>query len=325
MNDSVVSRILLATDFSDSAVLAQVYTEYLAIALKASVVVLHVSEPPTTGAPLKEESDIQEKLRSVQDSMTARAVSVSIRRSRGNAGDQILSTARDTGTDLIVIGLQGHTHVPYGLLGATAHTVTANGPCPVLTVPLPMKSSSRCELTEPEAVQIRRIFAPVDFSRPSLDSLECAIHVAHGLRAALVLAHVLEPAHVDWNLQRMQDAAQIRDEWEARLGDLTGVMKSLGLSTSYEIRTGLPADSILAGALQHRCDLIVMGTHGRRGREGRHVGSVAEAVLKQANCPILTVKNPKFVPGGRPAIQAVLSQGRGQEAGEDACPSNRTP
>lgn len=316
MNDSVVSKILLATDFSDSAVLAQVYAEYLAIAFKASVVILHVSEPPRTGVP--EESDIQEQLQRLQDSMNARAVSVSIRRSRGNPGEHILAAAKDMGTDLIVMGLQGHTHVPYGLLGATAHTVTANGPCPVLTVPLPMESSSRCELTKPEAVEVRRIFAPVDFSRPSLDSLECAILLAHGLRAALVLAHVLEPAYVDWDLQRMQDAAQMRDEWEARLGDLTGVMKSLGLSTSYEIRTGFPADSILAGALQHRCDLIVMGTHGRRGREGRHVGSVAEAVLKQATCPILTVKEPKFVHVGRPAIQAVLSQEHDHGAGEDA-------
>jgi nucleotide-binding universal stress UspA family protein len=325
VNDSVVSKILLATDFSDSAVLAHVYAEYLAVALKASIVVLHVCEHPPAEAPFKEEGDIQAKLRMLQDSMEARAVSVIIQRSRGNPGDQILSAAQQLDMDLIVMGLQGHNHVPYGLLGATAHTVTTNGPCPVLTVPLPSKPSSPCKFSEPEAVQIRRIFAPVDFSGPSLDSLECAIHLAHGLRAALVLAHVLEPAHADWDFHRMQDAAHVQDEWEARLGDLTGVMKSLGLSTTCEIRTGLPADSILAGALQHRCDLIVMGTHGRRGREGRHVGSVAEAVLKQATCPILTVKNPKFVRGGRPAIRAALSQRRDQEAGEDACKaSNRT-
>lgn len=115
----------------------------------------------------------------------------------------------------------------------------------------------------------------------------------------------------------MQGAALMRDEWEARLGDLAGVMKSLGVPASYDIRTGFPPDSILAAGLQQQCDLIVMGTHGRRGREGANVGSVAEAVLRQATCPILTVKNPKFVQGGRPAIRAVLSQKSGEAAGEE--------
>ena len=325
MNDSVVSKILLATDFSDSAILAQAYSEYLAAALKASVDVLHVSEHPHAGTQIKDEEDIQAKLRTLQHSMKARAVLASIRRSRGNPGDQILSTARELNTDLIVMGSQGHTHVPYGLLGAVAHTVTANGPCPVLTVPLPSKTSSPCTFTEPEAVRFSRIFAPVDFSGPSLDSLECAIHLAHGLRAALVLAHVLEPAHGDWDLHRMQNAAHVRDEWEARLGDLAGVMKSFGLSTTCEIRTGLPADSILAGALQHRCDLIIMGTHGRRGREGRPVGSVAEAVLKQASCPVVTVKNPKFVVGGRSAIRAVFSPSSDLDTSDDACKASNHP
>lgn len=326
MTPSVVSKILLATDFSDSAQLAHVYAEYLATALKGSVIVLHVSEHPPTRTSSKGEGESEAKLRTLQEGMGARGVSVNIRGSRGNPGEQILRTAQEVGADLIVMGLRGHNHLPYGLLGATASTVTTNGPCPVLTVPSPDKSSSPCKFNAPETVHVRRILAPVDFSKPSLDSLECAIHLAHGLRAALVLAHVLEPAHAGWDLQRMQDAAHMRDEWEARLGDLAGVMKSLGVSSTCEIRTGLPADSILAGALQHGCDLIVMGTHGRRGREGRPVGSVAEAVLKQATCPVLTVKNPKFVAGGRAAIRAVLSDRRDAAPTEDACnASNRTP
>jgi nucleotide-binding universal stress UspA family protein len=310
VSNSIVSKIVLATDFSDSATLAHVYTEYLAAALKASVVLLHVSEQPP-----RDETAIQAKLRTLQHSIGARAVPVSCQCLRGNAGDQILSLARGVDADLIVMGSQGHTHVPYGLLGATAHTVTTDGPCPVLTVPLPQKAASPCAFAASDTV-IRRILAPVDFSGPSLDSLECAIHFAHALQAHLILTHVSEPAHADWDLQRIQGAASVREEWETRLGDLAGVITSLGLSTTCEIRTGFPPDSILAGALQHQCDLIVMGTHGRRGREGPNIGSVAEAVLKQATCPVVTVKNPKFVPGGRPAIRAVLSRKQEEAASE---------
>jgi len=308
VDQAMVSKVLLATDFSASATLAQVYTEYLAAVLKASVVVLHVTEhrSPTEGALTEEE--IQNRLHTVQHNIGEHAVPVSIERSAGKAGDQILSAAHQLDADVIAMGMQGETHVPYGLIGATTHVVTTNGPCPVLTVPLPSKEASPCVFPAPDAVQVRRILAPVDFSDPSLDSLEWGIHLAHRLGADLVLLHVLEPAHADWDLHRMKDAAQIRDQWEARLGNLAGVMNSLGLSATYQSRTGCPSDSILAGALQHRCDLIVMGTHGRRGRERTNVGSVAEAVLKQATCPVLTVKNPKFAPRVRPALRTVLSQ-----------------
>lgn len=44
------------------------------------------------------------------------------------------------------------------------------------------------------------------------------------------------------------------------------------------------------------CDLIVMGTHGRRGLTRLRYGSVAESVLRQAPCPVLTVRSPKFSP-----------------------------
>mgnify|MGYP003581030748 FL=1 len=316
MNKSIVSKILLATDFSTSADLAQVYTEYLAVALKASVIVLHVSEHPPSPEGAMNEEDIQTRLRTLQDKMGERAVPVSIQRSMGNAGDQILSAAHRADADVIAMGMQGHTHVPYGLIGATAHTITTSGPCPVLTVPLPGKEASPCVYITPDPVEVRRILAPVDFSDPSLDSLECAIHIAHGLRADLVLLHVLDPLNVDWDLHRMQGAAQMRDQWETRLGHLAGVINSLGLSATYEIRTGFPPDSILACTLQERCDLIVMGTHGRRGRERMNVGSVAEAVLKQATCPVLTVKHPKFPGRVRSAIATVLSQGSEKAATE---------
>jgi nucleotide-binding universal stress UspA family protein len=318
VNKAIVSRVLLATDFSDSAVRAHAYAEYLAVALKASVIVLHVSEvPPRTITASKEEGDIPTQLRTLQDRMRQRAISVNLQRSSGNPGNEILSAARQLDADLIVMGLQGHTHVPYGLIGSTANTVTATGPCPVLTVPLPRKEASPCSFTAPGEARVRRILAPVDFSGPSLDSLECAIHLAHGLRADLVLVHVLEPLHGDWSFHRIQDAVQIRNQWEGRLGDLAGVMQSLGLSATYEIREGIPSDSIVAGALQYQCDLIVMGTHGQRGRKETNVGSVAEAVLKQATCPIVTVKNPKFVTSGRPAIRAVLSRKSGEAAGQE--------
>jgi nucleotide-binding universal stress UspA family protein len=318
MKDSSASTILLATDFSESAGLAQLYAGYLAVALKASVVLLHVSEHrPAAEAALRDETAVRTKLQTLQDSLGARAIPASIRLSRGNPGEQIVSAAREFNADFIAIGAQGHTDVRYGLIGATVNAVTTNGPCPVLAVPLPHKAASPCLLGAPDAVKVRRILAPVDFSVPSLDSLDCAIYLAGRLSSDLVLLHVLEPVHADWDLHRTQGLAQMRAEWESRLGDVSALIRSSGSSVTYDVRPGCPADSILAGALQHHCDLIVMGTHGRRGRDAMNVGSVAEAVLKQGTCPIMTVRIPKGVPGGRSAIRGVLSPGSHLAASSD--------
>jgi nucleotide-binding universal stress UspA family protein len=305
MNRSTISRILLATDFSDSALLAHDYATHFASAFGASIDILHVTE---NANEIKAVANVQSQLRIVERMLRNHGVAVTVRRVTGDPGAQILATAREVDADVIAMGLQGHTHLPYGLIGSTVDSVTKAGVCPVLTVPLPQKEASPCVLAEPGPVSIRRILAAVDFSTPSMDSLECAVHVAMGLRAELMLVHVVEPAHADWDLNRTEEDARIRTSWEARLKELVDEAKTLGLFASYDIRGGLPADSILAGALQHRCDLIVMGTHGRQGRDREKRGSVAEGVLKQATCPVLTVKNPKCFPGGRRLISTAFVQ-----------------
>jgi hypothetical protein len=51
-----------------------------------------------------------------------------------------------------------------------------------------------------------------------------------------------------------------------------------------------------------------MGTHGRRGLFSLGYGSVAEAVLRQAPCPVLTVKSPKFEPGHRRVLPQAVGE-----------------
>lgn len=62
-----------------------------------------------------------------------------------------------------------------------------------------------------------------------------------------------------------------------------------GLTVQTAISGGVLADSIVAAAQTDRCGMIVMGTQGRRGMPHFMTGSVAEAVLRRAHCPVLTV------------------------------------
>ena len=71
---------------------------------------------------------------------------------------------------------------------------------------------------------------------------------------------------------------------------------------------GEPIAAVLAtdrAAAEDAADLIVMGTHGRRGLSHALSGSVAEAVLRQSRCPVLTVRSPKYGPGHRRVLPAI--------------------
>jgi nucleotide-binding universal stress UspA family protein len=63
-----------------------------------------------------------------------------------------------------------------------------------------------------------------------------------------------------------------------------------GRVAAIRVEAGEPSDGILEAARAVRADLIVMGTHGRTGIARLLLGSVAEAVLRRATCPVLTVR-----------------------------------
>jgi nucleotide-binding universal stress UspA family protein len=90
-----------------------------------------------------------------------------------------------------------------------------------------------------------------------------------------------------------------RDLIEKKLTELVALIQSNGLNSLHELRDGSPSNVVLARISEINPDLIIMGTHGRRGFSHLVNGSVAEAVLRRATCPVLTVKNPKFNYGFR--------------------------
>jgi nucleotide-binding universal stress UspA family protein len=65
---------------------------------------------------------------------------------------------------------------------------------------------------------------------------------------------------------------------------------SFGVRLSTELRTGHPAQEILAAARTHQADLIVMGHSGRSGAWGRSLGTTAEKVSRHAECSVLIVR-----------------------------------
>jgi nucleotide-binding universal stress UspA family protein len=235
-----------------------------------------------------------------------RGIAVTTRMATGIPSEEVISAARAEDSDLIVVGTRGKTGLAHVLLGSTAERVIRGAPCPVLAV--------RTELADPEEegapsmpVTLERILVPVDFSDCSLDALEYAVVVAQQAKASLMLLHVLEPVSYGLDFTFHESRQSESSTWTKRLEELVASHQHTHVPMDFRLRGGLPPDSILDSAQTLPCDLIVMGTHGRRGISHALSGSVAEAVLRKALCPVLTVRSPKFGLGHHRVIPTEMS------------------
>jgi nucleotide-binding universal stress UspA family protein len=138
---------------------------------------------------------------------------------------------------------------------------------------------------------IRSILHPTDFSLPSEHAFRLACSLASDHGARLVVLHVVSTLLRDApvrNLFLLCD--EYREVLEERL-HLQAAPDPMVL-TEYRLKQGAPALQVLQVAEEVGCDLIVMGTHGRGAPERPGLGSVAEAVVRQAECAVLTVRTP---------------------------------
>jgi nucleotide-binding universal stress UspA family protein len=121
---------------------------------------------------------------------------------------------------------------------------------------------------------------------------------------------------LDFSLSHAKEWKEQRDYLEKRLSILSACLTAHGIQADHVLKPGLPADSIASYVTQQGFDLMIMGTHGRRGMSPERCGSVAEAVLRRATCPVLTVKTVRFEPGHRRVVPHVLERPviKGEEA-----------
>jgi nucleotide-binding universal stress UspA family protein len=140
-------------------------------------------------------------------------------------------------------------------------------------------------------LRIQTILHPTDFSRQSEFAFQLACSIASDYGARLIVVHVAEAPSVaaaegvlmyptDYDLEPIRtQLKQLRPQ-------------NSNVQVEHRLIEGTAAADILEVANATRCDLIVMGTHGRTGLGRLLMGSVAEQVVRKAACPVLTVKTP---------------------------------
>lgn len=139
----------------------------------------------------------------------------------------------------------------------------------------------------------RTILVAVDLGEHAKEVLDYATELAAKLGAR---AHALHC--VDWPLLGAElptvvsDAAmeEIKQRKRQQLADLAAGYPGVLPAGAAMLREGDPRTVILATAAELGTDLIVMGTHGRRGLSRWMLGSVAESVARTASCPVLLVR-----------------------------------
>jgi nucleotide-binding universal stress UspA family protein len=149
----------------------------------------------------------------------------------------------------------------------------------------------------------RRILVTTDFSETSLEALPVAVEIASHFDAELLLVHVLPvdtptpwdiPPYADFGLASLplpEYEAQVRQEVERRLS-MVAAKHAHGVPLRCLVGRGDAATEIDRMATAEKVDLIVLATHGWTGWRHLVFGSVAEKVLREAPCPVLSVRSP---------------------------------
>jgi len=140
----------------------------------------------------------------------------------------------------------------------------------------------------------RRILAATDFTAASTPALKQALKLAKQNQAELLIAHSsTEPASLSFMSADSYDAweKQCRTDAEKNIGALIRKARKEGVKAHMLELSGLADDAIVEAAERLGVDLIVLGTHGRRGVARFLLGSVASQVVARARCPVLTVRS----------------------------------
>jgi nucleotide-binding universal stress UspA family protein len=203
----------------------------------------------------------------------------------------IVAEARTRRADLLLMTTRGRGGLARAILGSAAEGVLAHSPIPVML----LRPGGR------RLARIGTLVVPVDGSPGGQVALDVAAKLARRTSARIILVQVASPAS-------RRDQAPIEDisaDGGVLCGDQrddaymaayhfvtgqAGKLVETGVATEGRVTRGPVAESIVKRADDVGADLIVMSTHARTGPKRAILGSVADAVVRAANVPVLLVR-----------------------------------
>ena len=307
-----IQRILCPIDFSEYSRHALDHTVALARWYGSTITVLHVfsTTPVAAFAPgmpdfepiVLTSADRDQLLVDVKrfiDTESAPGVSIDAEIREGDAVGEILSLATDMKADLLVLGTHGRSGFERLLLGSVTEKLLRKASCPVLTVP-----RRHPDAVPATPVLFKQILCAVDFSECSMHALNYAMSVAQEADAHLTVLNVMgdeldvtPDAYGAIIMNDLESLADFRkrhqDEARRRLNE--AVPESVAAYCNVETMVssgGKPSREILRIASEQQTDLIVVGVQGRGAASVMFFGSTTNHVVREATCPVLTIRRP---------------------------------
>ena len=256
--------ILVATDLSTRSVAALRFAEELAQRLDTSLAIVHVA-PDTR-------PDIAEDARN--------ALSMFLREYMGKpeghptqlvVGDTVCRALADAanGHELIVCGATGSSYLDDIFLGSTASRLIRESPIPVCVVPDGHVAMFEC------------IAVPLGFDEASRSGLDLAAQIARRADSSIALFSAVS---------EYGDTSAAESNARALLEGIAQDADLDDLNVTYDVWVGEPAEGIRQAVERMNADIVVMGTHGRGEQSLYFLGSVAERIVRQPPCAVITTR-----------------------------------
>lgn len=273
------SRILIATDGSDTAEVALAQGMELARRLDAEAIVVtaHRALRPGAGSALGPAEDFaaDDIARSVLEAASDRyegSVRMRTVLRQGYPADVIIDIAEESDADVIVVGNVGMAGSKRLLLGSVPNTVSHHAPCHVLIVNTGWARRGTLEERDEAGSLPRKILIGTDGSPTADRAVRIGSDLARRVEASVVLVHVGEVPKGERVLRQAAD----------EIGE--------GLKISTRAVQGNPADRLLEVAEEGGADLVILGNKGMTGARRLLVGSVTNSVSHHADRNLLIVK-----------------------------------
>jgi nucleotide-binding universal stress UspA family protein len=277
----MVRHILVPVDGTSQSYAALPFTRTLARATGAAVTLLRMRLP---GESLEQ---VQLGLERVRAELAQSELEVVARVRDGDAADGILAELQAKPASLVVMRTRGRSGVGRAVLGSVTQQVVARSLTPVVLV----RAGGR------RVSQLRTILVPLDGSPGGLVALSSAIPLADASHAAVRLLQVVVPVPAylysgpAWNGGEFLDPLWDDEALTAARGfvaRLAARITHLEVTNEVVVAASVP-DAIVHTATERNVDLIVMSTHALTGAARALLGSVTDAVVRSADCPVLVV------------------------------------
>jgi nucleotide-binding universal stress UspA family protein len=294
---AMTHRILVAVDLSDESVAALKTARALADARGAALAVVHVLASIGDVQPFFPQSyginatNLLELERLAGEALERRVAEVEgcsdVERfvELGAPYAEIVRRAEAWSADLVVVGSRGRTGISRAMLGSVAEHVVRAAHCAVL-VARPARGSGV-------------VMAATDLSDPSLPAVARAAEEARLRGARLVVMHAMERSLAAYGAgaaallgnvapsPTAEDHEQMRSSLVTLLGD---AMRRFGAEGEALVLDGGAVASVVRAVEEQKADLLVVGSHGRTGLARLLLGSVAEKLVRLADCSVLVVR-----------------------------------